>query len=47
MVKYTGTSHDVTLTVVAPVAGKMHVNGEDVEVVAGENKIRRWFRRLW
>lgn len=37
--EYTGTSHDVTLTVVAPVAGKMHVNGEDVEVVVGENKI--------
>lgn len=37
--EYTGTSHDVTLTVVAPVAGKMHVNGEDVEVVVGENAI--------
>lgn len=37
--EYTGTSHDVTLTVVAPVAGKMHVNGEDIEVAVGENEI--------
>ena len=37
--EYTGTSNDVTLTVVAPVAGKMHVNGEDIEVAVGENEI--------
>lgn len=37
--EYTGTSHDVSLTVVAPKAGTIHINGKDVEVKVGENNV--------